>query len=215
MSTARTRVAGTSTGTGTGKGRSRERIVQAAVALADEHGIAELSMRKLAAAVDCEAMSLYNHVPNKAHLLDAAVDAVAAEVEYPAPDIGWKDGLRSIAESTFEALLRHPWAIELWTRQFPLQHRFTLMERLLELLARADLDDHLADVAFHAVHLHIIGFAQQAAAYANSYDDDAEARFEREVDPTEFPRMIEHKRYHDDVDDGSIERQNTVTCVLD
>ena len=198
----------------TGKGLTRELIVDTAVRFADEHGVAAMSMRKLAAELGCEAMSIYNHLPNKSALLDAAVDAVAAEVEHPADDVDWKTGVHAVADSVFRALIRHPWAIELWTKQFPLEHRLRMMEVLLDLLARAELDEHLADVAFHAVHLHVVGFAQQATAYANSYDDDAEERFETEVSKADFPRLVEHKAYHDAVDAGAVDRPDTFTFVL-
>jgi len=205
----------------TGRGRSakgltRELIVEAAVRFADEHGVAAMSMRKLAAELDCEAMSLYHHLPSKAALLDAAVDAVAAEVELPAADAEWRAGVHAVADSIFRTLLRHPWAIELWTKQFPLQHRLTVIEVLLDLLARADLDEHLADTAFHAVHLHVVGFAQQATAYeASMANDDNERRFEAEVSADDYPRLVAHKHYHDAVDAGELDRPDTFTFVLD
>lgn len=196
------------------KGLSAERIVDAAVALADEHGVAKLSMRKLAGELGCEAMSIYNHLANKSELLDAMVDAVAAEIKLPGRDAEWKQGIHDVSASTFQALTRHPWAIELWTRQFPLPHRLTLMETLLGLLDRADLPEHLADTAFHAVHLHIVGFAQQATAYETAYDDDAEGRFDAEVSADDYPLLVAHKEYHDEVDHGTIEQPDTFSFVL-
>lgn len=196
------------------KGLTRELIVDTAVRFADEHGVAAMSMRKLAAELDCEAMSIYHHLPNKSALLDAAVDAVAAEVEYPSDDVDWKAGVHAVADSAFRALIRHPWAIELWTKQFPLEHRFRLMEVLLDQLARAELSEHLADIAFHAVHLHVVGFAQQATAYESSYDDEAEQRFEAVMEAGDFPRLVEHKAYHDAVDAGAVDRPDTFTFVL-
>ena len=62
---------------------SRDRVLQAAVAFADEHGIESLSMRKLGEVVGVEAMSLYNHVANKDDLLDGMVDLVFAEIGLP------------------------------------------------------------------------------------------------------------------------------------
>jgi AcrR family transcriptional regulator len=88
---------------------SRDRILDAAVAFADEHGIDALSMRKLGQQLGFEAMSLYNHVANKDDLLDGMLDLVLAEMEPPEPD-GGLPAIRSSSLSAHEALKRHPWA---------------------------------------------------------------------------------------------------------
>ena len=62
---------------------NRDRVLLAALALADASGIDSLSMRKLGEAVGVEAMSLYNHVPSKADLLDGLIDLVFSEIELP------------------------------------------------------------------------------------------------------------------------------------
>ena len=74
---------------------SKERVLRAAVALADEHGIDGLSMRKLGQAVGVEAMSLYNHAANKDDILDGIVEAVIAEIEIVAAGPDWKAHLRA------------------------------------------------------------------------------------------------------------------------
>src|SRR5690348_15973512 len=94
-------------------GLSRERVLAAAVALADESGIEQLSMRKLAGSLGVEAMSLYNHVPGKDSLLDGMIDLVYAEIDVPAPGGHWTTEMRARAISTRDALKRHPWAIGL------------------------------------------------------------------------------------------------------
>ena len=68
---------------------TRDRVLAAAVAFADQNGVASLSMRKLGEAVGVEAMSLYNHVANKSDLLDGMIDLVFAEIDLPtSPDEG-------------------------------------------------------------------------------------------------------------------------------
>jgi AcrR family transcriptional regulator len=62
---------------------SKERVLRAAIAFADEHGIEELSMRKLARELGVEAMSLYKHVANKDAILAGILDLVASEIELP------------------------------------------------------------------------------------------------------------------------------------
>ena len=99
---------------------SRERVLLAAVALADEHGIASLSMRRLGDVLGVEAMSLYNHVANKDELLDGMVDLVFSEIDLPVGGADWKTAMRERAQSARQALGRHPWAIALMsTRTSP------------------------------------------------------------------------------------------------
>src|SRR6266540_4084712 len=98
---------------------SRERVLHAAIRLADQGGIEALSMRKLAQELGVEAMSLYNHVANKNDVLDVMVDAVAGEIAAPSGEADWKTAIRTIAISSYETLLRHPWAGGLWMHQMP------------------------------------------------------------------------------------------------
>lgn len=88
---------------------NRDRVLRAAIELADQEGIESLSMRKLAQALGVEAMSLYNHVANKDEILDGMVDVVFGEVDLPG-DRDWKAAMRQCYRSTREAFARHPWA---------------------------------------------------------------------------------------------------------
>src|SRR5437899_10425899 len=92
---------------------SRERVLEAAIRLADEGGIESLSMRKLARALGVEAMSLYNHVANKGDLVDAISDLVVSEIELPAGAEAWDVAIRRSAISAHETFMRHPWACSL------------------------------------------------------------------------------------------------------
>jgi AcrR family transcriptional regulator len=85
-------------------------VLQAALAYADTHGIASLSMRKLGEVLQVEAMSLYKHVANKDAILDGIVDLVAAEMQAPATGGDWKAEMRRRAQSMHAVLMRHPWA---------------------------------------------------------------------------------------------------------
>src|SRR3954451_16832819 len=92
---------------------TRELVLHAAVAHADQHGIAALSMRKLGESVGVEAMSLYNHVANKGDLLDGMVDGVFGEIDMPSNAADWRVAMRRRAISAREALAKHSWAIGL------------------------------------------------------------------------------------------------------
>lgn len=94
-------------------GVTRDRVVEAAVRVADASGAGALTMRALAEALGVAPMSLYHHVPNKEAILDAAVDAVFAEVDLPVVGAPWRAELRRRAVSVRAALVRHPWALAL------------------------------------------------------------------------------------------------------
>src|SRR6184192_754654 len=92
---------------------SRDRILHAALELADKGGIESLTMRKLGQKLGFEAMSLYNHVANKDDVIDGILDLVLAEGELPAPYGDWDTAVRESAISVHAALQRHPWACTL------------------------------------------------------------------------------------------------------
>ena len=87
---------------------SQDRVLEAAVRLADDGGITTLSMRKLAQELGVEAMSLYNHVANKDELLDAMVDAVFGEIGLPSARADWRISMRldSLRERSFSFTVR-------------------------------------------------------------------------------------------------------------
>jgi AcrR family transcriptional regulator len=196
---------------------TRERVLDAAIEMADANGVGALSMRKLAKNLGFEVMSLYNHVANKDDLLDAMVDRVASEIVTPVPGADWKADARAIAISAHEALLRHRWASALWSTRWPGPNQWRYMERLLAALADAELPDDLADLGFHAITLHIAGFTQQQVSYTMSDEqsDEMYARFAREVTADEFPLVIDHVRYHRDVDEHPKQPRDEFAFVLD
>lgn len=101
---------------------NRDRVLRAAVALADRVGLQALSMRRLAAELDVVPMALYKHVADKEALLDAMVDTVVGEIEPADPDADWRTAVRGRVLSARRALLRHPWArraLETRTAQTP------------------------------------------------------------------------------------------------
>ncbi|MEV0901061.1 TetR/AcrR family transcriptional regulator [Actinoplanes sp. NPDC049802] len=91
-------------------GLSRERIVAAAVALADRDSMAELSMRRIAAALNVATMSLYRHVPSRDDLVIDMIDAALGELRVPPRYRGdWRADLERCARSLWEVFQRHPW----------------------------------------------------------------------------------------------------------
>ena len=90
---------------------TRERVLQAALNIADQGGIEALSMRKLGQELGVEAMAVYYHLANKEEVLDGIVDLVFSEIELPVAGADWKVAMRSRAISLHDVLARHRWAI--------------------------------------------------------------------------------------------------------
>lgn len=196
---------------------TRHRIVAAAIELADVSGIDYLTMRKIAEHLGFEVMSLYNHVANKDDLLKGMVDVVAGEMDEPPPDMPWRAAARMMALSAHAVLLNHQWASPLWSTRWPGPNRWRHMEVLLRVLGEAGLSEELTDVGFHAITLHIQGFAQQQLDYAASFlpDDELYARFAAEVTEADHPNVYAHMRYHRRTEPGPDEFAFVLDLILD
>ena len=92
---------------------SRDRVLRAALAVADEGGLPGLTIRSLAERVGAKPMSLYHYVANKDEILDGLVDLVFAEIELPEPNGDWRAEMTRRARSARQVLGRHPWSIAL------------------------------------------------------------------------------------------------------
>ncbi|MEO8702068.1 MAG: TetR/AcrR family transcriptional regulator C-terminal domain-containing protein [Kofleriaceae bacterium] len=117
---------------------TRETILDAAIVILDRDGMAGLSMRRLGAAVGVEAMSLYNHVPNKDALLDGIHERILLSLDAPIHARTWQSFVRQHALALHRALLAHPNAIPLFaTRPAATTASVDRLERYLEVLSRA------------------------------------------------------------------------------
>lgn len=141
---------------------TKERVLRAAVDLADEAGVAALTMRKLAQRLGVEAMSLYHHVTNKSDVLDGMVDVVFGEIELPNADVDWQTAMRQRAVAMREALNRHPWAIGLMeSRKNPGPATLRHHDAVLGCLRRAGFSVEMAAHTYSVLDSYIYGFAMQ------------------------------------------------------
>jgi AcrR family transcriptional regulator len=141
---------------------SRQRVLGAAVALADRGGVASLSMRRLAQELGVEAMSLYHHVANKDDILDGIVDVVFSEIVVRTDEPDWKAAMRQRALSARDALLRHPWATALMdSRSMPGPATLRHHDAVLGILRNAGFSVEMAAHAFSVLDSYIYGFALQ------------------------------------------------------
>jgi TetR/AcrR family tetracycline transcriptional repressor len=120
---------------------SRGEIVRTALQLAERHGLEKLSLHKVAQAVGVKTMSLYNHVADKADVLDAMADQIMAEMIVPDLDsVGWEDGLRTVSTAFRDAAMRYPHSAPLvLTRRLNAPSVLPIVESALRLLRRAGL----------------------------------------------------------------------------
>lgn len=153
---------------------SRDRVLKAAVALADQEGLEGLSMRRLAAEFGVVPMALYKHVANKEDMLDGMVDVVFGEIALPQPGEDWKSAMRRRAVSAREVLARHRWAIGLTeSRMKPgatnLQHH----DSVIGCLRSAGFSIEVAIHAYSSLDSYIYGFALQEQQLPFEAADDA------------------------------------------
>jgi AcrR family transcriptional regulator len=178
---------------------TRDRIVRAALEIADEQGVDAVTMRRVGHELGFEAMSLYRHVAGKDDLLNGMLDVVLAEWEVPADDEDWAPAVRSSALSVHAALRRHPWAARLLMSGSHLRPaRLDYMDRLLGTLRRGGFD---LDTTYHVYHLldgHIFGFSLWEIAYTTgaAADDELVAKFVASVPWEEYPHLTEHRDQH-------------------
>lgn len=148
---------------------SRRRVLRAAVDIADADGLAALTMRRLAAGLGVEAMSLYHHVANKEAVLDGALGVVVGElldavgrVDAPAPGDDWRGALRARILAARAVLLRHPWAPRvLETRTGTSPEIIGYYDGVLGILRAGGFSYDLAHHALHALGSRVLGFSQE------------------------------------------------------
>lgn len=142
---------------------TRERAIVTAVAIADSGGMASLSMRKLAAELGVEAMSLYYHVKSKDDLLDGMLDAVYREIEFPTTGVDWRTAMVERARSTRRVLGRHPWAISMDARTSPGPATLGHLDSVIAVLRAAGLSMPTVGHAMSLLDSYTQGFAMQEA----------------------------------------------------
>jgi AcrR family transcriptional regulator len=176
---------------------TRERVLRTAVALADERGLQELTMRNLAKELDVEAMSLYNHVANKGDLLDGMIELVFSEIEPPTAGRDWKAELRKRAVSTRGALLRHRWAVgEMEGRTGHGPSNLRVHDSILGCLRAAGFSIEMTVHAMSVQDAYIYGFALQQTDMSSQTAEDFAAEAQRQMvayadSLADYPHLVE------------------------
>ena len=141
---------------------NRDRVLRAAVALADVDGIEALSMRNLAQELGVVPMALYKHVANKEELLDGMVDVIVGEIDQTIDGADWKDAIRQRILAARQVLLRHRWAshvIETRTNASPVILDY--MNSLIGMFRAGGFSVDLTHHVMHALGSRMWGFTQE------------------------------------------------------
>ncbi|MFD3821608.1 TetR/AcrR family transcriptional regulator [Streptomyces sp. NPDC058625] len=159
---------------------SRKRILDTAVALADEGGVDALSMRRIAQALGVVPMALYKHVANKNELLDGMIDALVGEIDPPAGRADWKTAVRRRVLSARRMLLRHPWApgvIEsrMKARATPTPAVLEYLDSMIGIFRSGGFPIDLVHHAMHVMGSRLLGFSQELFEDAPGREPDPDA----------------------------------------
>ncbi|MGH2489493.1 MAG: TetR/AcrR family transcriptional regulator, partial [Candidatus Limnocylindria bacterium] len=164
---------------------SRRRVLEAAVELADRHGIESVSMRRLGQELGVEAMSLYTHVRSKEDLLDGMVEVVIGEVPSRRMRGDWKGALRRTALDARDVLLRHSWAAAvIETRAEPGPAILRHYNRVMGILREGGFSLELTHHALHLLGSRLLGFTRELFDDSPDLSPEEVAALAQQLGPT-------------------------------
>jgi AcrR family transcriptional regulator len=179
---------------------SRRRVLEEAVRFVDREGLEALTMRKLGAELGVEAMSLYNHVPNKSALLDGMVEVLLGELEVPTENYGWEERIREGYRAFRRLAHEHPNVFPLLVNRPPdTMDGVWLVEEFLRTLEEAGFDKEAALHAFRALSSYTFGYAM-AEIRGFALEPDGSRLGAHKLSPQEFPRLCELRPQLENVD---------------
>ncbi len=171
--------------------------------MVDKGGLEALSMRKLAAELGVEAMSLYNHVKNKDDIVSGMLELIASEIELPDQVDDWREALRARTIAAHQAFVRRPWAARIWMTASSLsEHRLAQSDAVLRCLRVAGLPPNVVYSAYHALDGYALGYAMQRQDFPYSPRELKRMAkdFLSEFPIERFPDFAEHVNQHFDPD---------------
>jgi AcrR family transcriptional regulator len=179
---------------------SRDRVLQAALAVADEGGLDGLTIRSLAQRLEAKPMSLYHYVANKDEILDGLVDLVFAEIEVPQPTGDWREQMTRRARSAIEVLGRHPWSIGLLeSRKTPGPATLRHHDATIGSLRAGGFSIVQTGHAYAVLDAYVYGFAVQLASLPFEGPDGAAEVAEpimALMGAGEYPHLVEFAEQH-------------------
>ena len=176
-----------------------ERVLSTALGLADQIGINDLTIRRLAEALEVKPMTIYHHVPNKEAIIDGMVDLVFSEIEQPDPELDWKTAIRRRCASARVVLARHRWAtpyMESRTSPGPatLSHHNAVLGCL-----RREMSIEMTAHAYATLDAYVYGFALQEANLPATGGEEMAALASNIIEQfplAEYPHLAEFTMQH-------------------
>jgi TetR/AcrR family tetracycline transcriptional repressor len=179
---------------------NRRRVLEEAVRFVDREGLEALTMRRLGAQLGVEAMSLYNHVPNKSALLDGMVEVLLGELEIPAENHGWEERIREGYRAFRRLAHEHPNVFPLLVNRPPdTMDGVWLVEAFLRTLREAGFGKEVALHAFRVLSSYTFGYAM-AEIRGFALEPDGSRLGAYTLSPEEFPRISELRPQLENVD---------------
>ena len=174
---------------------SKERVLSAAVTLADAGGVDALSMRRIAQSLGVVPMALYKHVANKNELLDGMIDVLVGEIDPPARDTDWKTTIRRRVLSARRMLLRHPWAPEviesrMKARTTPTPAVMAYLDSMIGIFRAGGFSIDLVHHAMHVMGSRLLGFSQELFEDTSGREPEADALPPEEM-AARYPHITE------------------------
>ena len=177
-----------------------ERVIAAAVRLADAIGVDALTIRKLAVELDVRPMTIYHHVPNKEAIIDGMVDVVFSEIDLPPADTDWRTAIRQRCSSARTVLVRHPWAAPLMeSRTSPGTATLRHHDAVIGCLRSGGFSLEMTAHAYAVIDAFIYGFAlQEASLPATGGDEvaDLAQAMSAAMPVGEYPHLVEFTTEH-------------------
>jgi AcrR family transcriptional regulator len=169
---------------------TRERVLRAAIAVADRNGLDALTMRRLGDELGVAAMSVYKHVANKEEILEGIIELIVGEIEIPGDGIDWKEAMWRRAFSAREVLGRHSWAIGLIeARGSTGRNARRYMEAIIGNLRSAGFSIENAAHAFWLIDSYVYGHVIQETDMPVSGAGSEVTVLEQPTD--EYPHLVE------------------------
>jgi len=177
---------------------TKQRVLRAAVELADREGLDALTMRRLGSELGVEAMSLYKHVADKDEILDGIVELVVAEIDIPSVVADWRQAMRRRAMSARKVLSRHSWAIGLLEARgstAPTTRRY--LDAILGNLRSAGFSIENAVHAFWLLDSYVYGHVIQETRMQSSTHEmtESEGSVGEHIATNEFPYLVEVEQH--------------------
>ena len=181
---------------------TRERILRAAIAIADRDGVNAVTMRGLGADLGVEGMALYRHFANKDELITAMVDLLVGDIAAAPPGGPWRAAIRARALSARIVFGHRRWAQRLLATRLVLgPGTLGHIEAVTRVLQDAGFSYRLQHNAMHVLGARIFGFTQEP--FDDALTPEAVRRFADLIRAGDYPAMkdaLPHVRHDADVE---------------